>query len=310
MRTIQLVNGDMSALLCPEIGGAVARLAWRGLDILRPTPQSAIEHGQVRQMGIFPLVPYSNRIGNGLLPLEGKAYSLLRANFLPESHSIHGFGWQRVWHVEQQDASSASLVLKHHPDDDWPFACECRMQLVLTSEGLSMQLSVRNDDPQTMPAGLGFHPYFPVDASTSLRAYWNGYWIMNTDNLPVLHKALDAPSTARRLIDWHVDNCFTGWQGRATLNYASHRTVIEAGPECPYIVCFRPADGRPFIALEPVSHVNNAHQLERRGVHPTGLHWLKTGQSFSVSMRINIALENLSITNTSNASNFNFTRSS
>jgi aldose 1-epimerase len=242
-------------------------------------------------MGIFPLVPYSNRIGNGLLPLEGKAYALLRANFLPESHSIHGFGWQRVWQVEQQDATSVSLVLKHSPDDDWPFACECRMQFVLSEHGLSLQLSVRNDDAQTMPTGLGFHPYFPVDANTSLRACWSGYWMMNTDNLPVLHKVLDTPPQPRKVIDWHVDNCFTGWQGRATLNYISHRTVIEAGSECPYIVCFRPSDGRPFIALEPVSHVNNAHQLERRGVQPTGLKWLQTGQSFSTSMSINIVLE-------------------
>ena len=291
MRTIQLVNGDMSTLLCPEIGGAVARLAWRGLDILRPTPQTAIEQGQIRQMGIFPLVPYSNRIGNGLLPLEGKAYALLRGNFLPEPHSIHGFGWQRVWQVDQQDATSVSLVLKHASDDDWPFSCECRMQFVLSKQGLSLQLSVRNDDAQTMPTGLGFHPYFPVDANTSLRAGWSGYWMMNTDNLPVLHKVLEPPTQARKLIGWHVDNCFTGWQGRATLNYASHRTVIEASPECPYIVCFRPADGRPFIALEPVSHVNNAHQLERRGVHQTGLRWLKTGESFSISMGINIVLE-------------------
>ena len=307
MRTIQLVNGDMSTLLCPEIGGAVARLAWRGLDILRPTPQTAIEQGQIRQMGIFPLVPYSNRIGNGLLPLEGKAYALLRGNFLPEPHSIHGFGWQRVWQVEQQEAASVNLTLKHPPDDDWPFACECRMKLVLDRQGLSLQLSVRNDDAQTMPAGLGFHPNFPVDANASLSVSWDGYWIMNTDNLPVLHKELEAPSHARKLIDWNVDNCFTGWQRRATLNYASHRTVIEASPECPYIVCFRPADGRPFIALEPVSHVNNAHQLARRGVPATGLHWLKTGQSFTISMSINIEPEGVA---SNNFSNFNLTRAS
>ena len=300
MRTVRLVNGDMNALLCPDLGGAVARLTWRGLDILRPTPEAAIEQGQVRQMGIFPLVPYSNRIGNGLLPLEGKAYALLRANFLPEPHSLHGFGWQRSWQVEQHDAVSISLVLQHSPDDDWPFACECRMQIVLSKQSLSLQLSVRNDDAQTMPAGLGFHPYFPVDAKTSLGAVWDGYWMMNTDNLPVLHKALESPSQARKLIDWQVDNCFTGWKGRATLNYVSHHTVIEAGPECPYIVCFRPTDGRPFIALEPVSHVNNAHQLERRGIQKTGLQWLKTGQSFSTSMNINIVPEGVTSTSFSN----------
>lgn len=300
MRTIELVNGDMSALLCPEIGGSVARLAWRGLDILRPTPQNAIEQGQVRQMGIFPLVPYSNRIGKGLLPLGVDAHALLRANFLPEPHSIHGFGWQRAWQVEKQDATSVNLLLKHSPDEDWPFACESRMRLTLGTLGLSLQLAIRNDDVQTMPAGLGFHPYFPVDPNTSLRACWDGYWMMDSEHLPTVRQALDAPTSARKLVDWYVDNCFTGWQGRASLNYASHRTVITAEPECPYLVCFRPSDGRPFIALEPVSHLNNAHQLERRGVHPTGLKWLQTGQSFSISMSIDIVLENATSTDGTN----------
>ncbi len=290
MQPILLVNGDMHAELYPEIGGAVARLTWRGLDLLRPTTETAIEQGLVRQMGIFPLVPYSNRIGNGQLPLAENSVQL-RANFPPEPHSIHGFGWQRAWQVQDQEAAGVNLLLAHTPDHDWPFACECRMRVVLTGQGLSLQLSIRNDDTQIMPVGLGFHPFFPVDANTRLRACWDGYWEMGADHLPTKHKALGASSGARKLIDWQVDHCFTGWQGRATLDYSSHRTVIEASPECPFLVCFRPADGRPFIALEPVSHVNNAHQLARDGAPNTGLRWLKTGQNFDISMSINIVPE-------------------
>ncbi len=88
------------------------------------------------------------------------------------------------------------------------------------------------------------------------------------------------------MTDWRVDNCFAGWNGAATLDYATHSVRIEAGPECPYIVCFRPADGRPFIALEPVSHVSNAHQLEERGVAGLGLRMLAPDQTFSIRMAI------------------------
>jgi aldose 1-epimerase len=278
---LTLCRGHMSATVCPDIGGALASLRWRGIDLLRPAPEDAT----VRQMGMFALLPYSNRIGHGRLPGE----TPLRANFPPEPHSVHGFGWQRSWQVTQAGPEHARLELAHSPDLDWPFACHAALAFSLSDDGVALQLSLRNADTRAMPAGLGFHPYFPVDQSTRLRAHWDLRWELDDAHLPT-HAApltrLDDFRRPRPVSAWVVDNCFTGWDGSAMLDYATHSVHIGAGPECPHLVCFRPGDGRPFIALEPVSHVSNAHQLQERGVSGTGLRILAPGATFAINMAI------------------------
>mgnify|MGYP000045827397 CR=1 FL=1 len=48
---LQLTHGDCSATICPKIGGSIAQFTWRGHDILRPAPDTAIRDSLVRQMG-------------------------------------------------------------------------------------------------------------------------------------------------------------------------------------------------------------------------------------------------------------------
>lgn len=278
---LTLASGDTSATVSALTGGAIATLQWRGIDLLRPGAADAT----VRQMGMFVMVPYSNRIGHGRLPGEAP----LPANFPGEPHSIHGFGWQRPWQATQEGAGSVRLDLAHAADSHWPFACHATQHIALQADGARLVLSVKNTDTRAMPAGLGFHPFFPVDEHTRLQADWSGRWELGDDHLPTHLAPLSARddfSAPRDVSGWRVDNCFSGWRGRVTLHYARHSMRIEAGPECPHIVCFRPDDGRAFVALEPVSHISNAHQLAHGGVAGTGLRTLAPGQTFSIHMAI------------------------
>jgi aldose 1-epimerase len=290
MAALSLKSGDSEAILCPEIGAAIARYSWRGRDILRPTPDAAIAEGSVRQMGVYPLVPYSNRIGQAKLMVGDQTF-LLRPNFSQEPHAVHGFGWQRAWRVVSRNESSVELYLQHEPDIDWPFACEATQVTELMPDSLTLTLSVKNADARPMPAGLGFHPYFPLTANTSLQAAWNGIWKMGADSLPIELCPVPAEanfSESRPLTGWKVDNCFTAWNHRATLDYATHRVQITASDACRNIVVYAPNDGRNFIALEPVTNINNAFALHTQGVANTGTRMLARGESFEISMTISI----------------------
>ena len=61
---------------------------------------------------------------------------------------------------------------------------------------------------------------------------------------------------------------------------------MSSGKDVSRFVCFVPDDGRPIIALEPVTHVNNAVALEARGVRDTGMRWLAPGEAISLSIAI------------------------
>ena len=288
---IKLQSADSEVLLCPEIGGAVARFTWRGIDILRGAPDSAIAQRLVRQMGSYPLMPYSNRIGHGKLIVGDQTFPL-RANFPPEPHAIHGFGWQRAWRVAKRGSDAVELHLQHATDVDWPFACEATQLLRLAANALTMRLSVKNTDSRAMPVGLGFHPFFPLSPETHLQADWKGMWKMDADSLPTDLVTIPPEadySQLRPASNWTVNNCFTGWNRRAVLDCPTHRMQIDASEACRQIVVFAPNDGRNFIALEPVTNINNAFALAAKGVADTGVRMLATGESFEISMTIAVS---------------------
>ena len=283
-----LRQGDAELLLCPQIGASIARLTWRGRDILRPIPDAAIGEGNVRRMGAFPLLPYSNRIGHGRLLVNGVTFPL-RANFAPEPHTVHGFGWQRVWQIAESDAVSARLTLQHTPDDDWPFACEGAQSVSLLNDAVTINLSLTNRDHRRMPAGLGFHPYFPLTDQLTLQSEWQSMWRMNEESLPVGTEKPPAEADfarARAVAGWRIDNCFSGWNRTALLDYQTHSVKIHASDNCNHVICYIPPDGRKLIAVEPVTHVNNALQLRAAGEKSVDMHWLAPGETMEIAMTL------------------------
>ena len=286
--TVCLSDADSEVLVCPSIGAAIARYTWRGIDVLRRAPDAAIADQSVRQMGSYSLVPYSNRIGNAVLTVGGRNYAL-KPNFPPEPHAIHGFGWQRGWRLDRLTGSTASLSLAHEGDDTWPFACNSQQSIQLVDDALLLNLSVTNRDARTMPAGLGFHTFFPLTEDTQLQTIWEGVWQTDANRLPTRWQARNSTidfSRWRSVLGWRVDNCFTGWTGNAGLEYVDHRVDIAASEECRNLVAYAPADERRFIALEPVTNINNGFALAEGGNLDTGVRYLAQGESLKISMSI------------------------
>jgi aldose 1-epimerase len=288
MALLDLVAGDLRAVVAPEIGGAIATLRWKGLDILRPAPPEALAQKQVRAMGSYPLVPYSNRIGHGRLRVGPRTYAL-RPNFAPEPHAIHGVGWQRAWRVAESSPERVLLTLSQAPDADWPFRFTCRQSIALEGARLTASLEFRNEDDAAFPAGLGFHPFFPAPRGTRLRTHWKGWWTLDELKLPASRGAVppEADFSAERAIDgWRVDNPFYGWSREARLAYPTHEVRLTASEALDHAVAFAPGDGREFLALEPVSHTIDAFRLAAEGVAGTGARFLAPGESWRVSMTI------------------------
>jgi aldose 1-epimerase len=101
-----------------------------------------------------------------------------------------------------------------------------------------------------------------------------------------------APGLDADCKDLRIDNCFDGWDGLAYLNDDLLHSRIEANLQ--HLVVYTHAD-LDVVAIEPVSHVNNALHLsshsatQLRGVDqadPLGLRVAQPGESFGVQMTI------------------------
>jgi aldose 1-epimerase len=283
MDLITLRAGDAAIELAPEAGGAVTRY-WleRGAltrEWLRPTPVGAARAGDPYEVAAFPLVPYSNRIRAGRFTFRDRAVAE-PLNRLPERHAIHGHGWQARWTPLEVGATAARLEYRHAAGA-WPWAYHATQRFTLTPSSLTVELEVSNRSATPMPAGLGWHPYFPRTPRATITAPVRAVWLTDEEMMPI---DLVAPSRAADLERGvtaeavALDNCFVGWSGSATIEWPELRArlVMRADPPLDCLVVYTPAR-RPFFCVEPVSHVTDAVNLAAAGRSDTGLLVLEPG---------------------------------
>ena len=272
-----------ATLLCeiePQLGGCIAGLWLNGVPVLRSAPAGGL--ASARDAGSYALVPFSNRIAHATLLWQGTQHPLVR-NDGAQPHAIHGVGWQRAWQVLDSESDYVLLSYEHRPDSAWPFAFDCSQTLRVRGHVLELTLSLTNQSAAPAPAGVGWHPYFVKRSGSRVSFDARGRWEMGPDKLPSVRSASGGMDAMCAALD--VDNCFDGWNGVVDLRDELLHTRITSNLQ--RLVVFTNS-ARDFVAIEPVSHVNNAMNLVDAGADPAalGLAILQPGESLSASMSI------------------------
>jgi aldose 1-epimerase len=279
-----MIRLESEGLVCTieeQLGGCIAGLWLDGVPVLRSTSETP---ATARQAGSYPLVPFSNRIERATLRWQGTAHPLVNNN-APEPHAIHGVGWQRPWTLLDGDDSFAMLAYEHAADAAWPFAFDSSQVLRLRGRALELTLSLTNQSHEPAPAGLGWHPYFVKRPGSRIAFEAGGRWEMGPDKLPTTRSRSTGLNADCATLD--VDHCFDGWGGVATLRDALLTTTVRSNLR--RVVVFT-TPGRDNIAIEPVSHVNNAINLVAAGAdsEALGLHTLQPGETLTAQMSIEV----------------------
>lgn len=279
--SIELACESLRCAIRPDAGGCIAGLWLGDTPVLRSTPAGQLM--STRLSGCYPLVPFSNRVSHAVLQWNGTSHPLVKNNG-DEPHAIHGVGWQRPWEVLQSDSRLAMLAYEHAPDSSWPFAFDASQTFRLGTHTLEMTLSITNQSSAAAPVGLGWHPYFVKRPGSRIAFHADGRWEMGEDKLPTRRlpsRGLDADCAT---LD--VDHCFDGWSG--TVHLRDSKLYTQVTSNLSRLVVFTNST-RDFVAIEPVSHVNNAINLvATTGADPEdlGLHILQPGESLSAQMSI------------------------
>jgi aldose 1-epimerase len=218
------------------------------------------------------------------LQWEGTLYPLVRNNG-GEPHAIHGVGWQRPWQLLDSGGDFAMLSYEHRADASWPFAFDSSQVFRLSPRSLEMTLSVTNQSGLPAPAGLGWHPFFVKRSRSHVSFRAQGRWEMGEDKLPTRREPNNGLDADCATLD--VDHCFDGWDGVVTLR--DERFDIRVTSNLSRLVVFTTPQ-REHIAIEPVSHVNNALALAQAGgdAAQLGLVTLAAGETLSAEMSIHV----------------------
>jgi aldose 1-epimerase len=182
-------------------------------------------------------------------------------------------------------------VLEHrHTPDAWPWAFRAVQRFALTAGGLDLELSLTNESDALMPAGLGWHPYFPRTPQATLTARVTDLWLTDAESLPVdrVPPPRDRDPGQGLAVDRvPLDNAFAGWDGRALIAWPEHgaRLRLAAPPPLQILIVYTPPD-RPFFCAEPVSHLTDAFNLAGGGLPDTGMLVLEPGETLRAALTL------------------------
>lgn len=281
---IVLERGSWRLTVRPELGCSISSLTRGGRHVLRPTPDGATD---ILETACFPLVPYANRIAQGRFNCDGQRVALpVLDRFAP--HALHGDGWLAPWHLLERTEFAASFVYRHE-GGAWPWPYEAVQAFTLTGSGLRIDLSVLNAAETPMPAGLGLHPYFPVDGQTRLALKADAVWAVDGGLIPT------APVSPDQVFDWStgprvaeapfVDHCYAGWDGTARLSGPDRTTTLAASPNAAWAHVYAP--GQDFCCVEPVTHRPDA--VHAPDSETSGLAVLAPGRALSMWMELAVS---------------------
>ena len=258
---VEIADAGHALVVAPHFGGRIVSFRRDGRDILRPTPERDIAEPRVYGFAGFPLMPYSG-------PLFGPGFSFsgtdheLRRNVREEPTATHGEAWIASFTIQHRSARSLRLVHDHSPEDGvFPFAWRGVLDYALTGEGLEIDLRVTSRDHRPMPAGIGFHPYFPKPPGTRLRFDAVALWPPDAPEAvrlgcgPIVEgldftQGLDVSAIV-------LDRLYEGWSGVAELTAPDgSRTIIAADGALDKLQLYSAWD-YPYVCVEPVSNAND-----------------------------------------------------
>jgi aldose 1-epimerase len=281
----ELTCGDAMLRLAPALGGRITalRLARDGVarPVLLPFPEDATDLLHWPKGGLYPLLPYGNRIRNARL-----AGHVLRPHPDAAPHSLHGPAHREPWMLGSATATSATLHLDRAADEEWPWRIACWLRFDLPApDRARIAIGLRNADATPMPAGLGLHPYLPHARDAEVRVVAPVDWPVAPDGLAGAPRA--APDLSGPLPRGTVTCYRSGWDGNAfaALPAGGRLEVARLSGPLDHIVLHRPGDA-PYLCLEPTSHVADA--FNRTSEPGSGARILAPGEALEAAVELRL----------------------
>ncbi|MCH5334651.1 MAG: aldose 1-epimerase [Alistipes sp.] len=168
LSAVEFTKGDYTALLIPEVGANLVRLANTrlGVEILRTPSADEIETFKSRpQIFGLPLLFPPNRIEDGRYTFNGREYQYPIT--IEKEHNYHHgiikglpFVVSKAYETDEEvvvETRYYSNVANDAIYRDFPHEFKCKIEYKLSYKGLKQEVVFSNRSRTPMPIGVGFH---------------------------------------------------------------------------------------------------------------------------------------------------------
>lgn len=318
LQAVEFSKGDYTALLIPEVGANLIRLAdtRRGVEVLHTPTEEEIEIFRRRpQVYGLPILFPPNRIADGRFTFEGRTYRLPITN--EKEHNFHhGFLKSQPFQVSKATETDDEVMVecRYYSNAgcdvifrDFPHEFKCKIIFRLTSEGLEQEVVFTNRSQQRMPLGVGFHTPMRIpfaggdDGDYVMRVAVGEQVELDNRNLPTGRKLPLTEQFARlRGKGLQVTNCdpieagFTlreidvdghPYRGAVVENLRTGvRTFYEVDDQTTYWTIWNNGGHMPYCCPEPQTWTTNAPNAADPVAE--GFKAVEPGQSWSAKYRL------------------------
>lgn len=215
----------------------------------------------------FLMLPYSNRIKDGLFHWNGNQYQLS----YPQKHALHGPVRRMQWKCIYETSDELHFSLKVNAHDNplkWPFAFSALYKVSVEEKELKQKLIIKNEEDFSVPFGGGFHPYFlrsilgsqdVVKTNLCVEAVYPTSEPNFPNENPVVNDLVSGLNENRQLTATDfIDDVFIWSDRSASLSWprAGVQLKITASQNLKYLVFYNPEED--FFAIEPVANINDS----------------------------------------------------
>lgn len=277
--------------IVPEVAANVTEIRFSGRNILDgyTTPEE-LTAGKWGKSAI--LFPFPNRLRDGRYTWKGRDY-VFPINNLATNNAIHGFVRHEVLQVERIELKKemASITSRFHNDGKnpaYPFPFTFDATFAMTIQGrFIVSFSVTNEHHESIPVGLGWHPYFHLaEKADAHHLQLPACERVEIDDR-MIPTGIRSPYSYFQDERWigqtQLDTCFAvaGESTQTSTLCADGRTlrIRASGKQFPFFQVFTPP-ARTSIAIEPMTcNVDAFHNGD-------GLVELAPAQPWAVSFEI------------------------
>lgn len=286
-----LQNDYWQVGILPDTGASIAfgRVhkdgAW--IDVLRPTPES--DYGNSSNSSSFIMLPWCNRIKDGVLRFDGQEYQLRTTK--DDGTARHGDVRGRTWNVDEADATHIHMSIRSEdfPDMNWPFKFSATATYEVTGDLFIWTLALKNEDTRPMPAGFGHHPYFvrPTDPPSQVAIHCKQQFEL------VDYLAVAAPIPVKPELDFQELRTLDQMERNDLLTaQTNHEDDPCAHLNFPalnvdvymvvnrifrHILLYAP-QSKPFFAVEPMTNASDGFNLYADDIPGSGVFILQPGE--------------------------------
>ncbi|MBW3083207.1 aldose 1-epimerase family protein [Bifidobacterium phasiani] len=148
-----IMHGDYVAVIT-ELGAAMRKLTYKGSNVIVPFGENQVAPASSGQQ----LIPYPNRIEDGVYTFEGATYEL-PIDEHDRNNAIHGYGYRAYWTLESLTESSVTLSWRSPNMAGYPFDLTVATTYTLGDDGLSITIAATNHGDVNAPWALAIHPW-------------------------------------------------------------------------------------------------------------------------------------------------------